>query len=820
MHPFDAFAFDLRQALRALRRRPGYVATVVGSLALGIGGSVAAFGVLDAIRLRALPFPAAERLVVVSEVPAGQGKGAPDCALRCDVSYTTFSQVLRPRTFSTIEALAGFTSGGKVYMAGGAPVPVSGGVISPNVFALMGAVPQLGRALTAADDQLGVPLVTVLSHDMWATFLGADPAIIGKVVKLSDSQYTVVGVMPPGFDFESGSKFWLPAVPTLDPSTRPSIRSLTVLARLAPGRTIAEARAELAAVELPLATSGGTRVAMQLEARPLRERYVSATQSHDAIFAAMVGCLMLLACANLANLALVRALDQQREFAMRSALGARRGRLVRHLLIEHAVLVVVSTVLGLVVAGWLLEVLQQAAALASLRPTRMSFALDARAVAFAVVAALVVGAVLAVAPLRVALSTEPRAVLRDGALGGGGQATTQRIFVVAQVAAAFVLLTAGALLSRAALRLADVDVGFDAAHVITASPSFPHPWRVPERYLPVTEAIVRDLAAIPGTRAVAMRARVPLRGAGSAPAVVVDGGSAPLADALVPASVTAVGPDYFAATGIAVRRGRAFDTHDVAGGAPVAIVSEWTARRWWPGTDPIGRTVRIDTAPQLSVQLTVVGVAADSRASSPGLLFAQQGPELYRPWLQAHTPYPAFVVMARGDAAALVTPVRDILVRAVPDRPLSVEPAAHTIDDQVGGARANASQALAVAAVGLLLAIVGVYGVLTYVVGRRTREIGIRAAIGASTWDIVRLVLGGLAWLVLLGLVIGALAARLTTPLLSSLLHDVPPTDPVSYAAVGGALLLASGVAAAIPLRRALRIAPADALRSAIDGKR
>lgn len=820
MPALDAISFDLRQALRALRRRPGYVATVVGSLALGIGGSVAAFGVLDAVRLRALPFPSADRLVVVSEVPADQGSAAPDCALRCDVSYTTFSQVLRPRRYSTIDAVAGFTSGGKVYMAGGAPVPVSGGVVSPNVFSLMGAAPILGRPLTAADDQLGVPLVTVLSHDMWATFFGSDPSIVGKVVKLSDSQYTVVGVMPPGFDFEVGSKFWLPAVPTLDPSTRPSIRSLTVLARLAPGRTMAEARAELAAVELPLATSGGTRVPMRLEARPLRERYVTATQSHDAIFAAMVGCLMLLACANLANLALVRALDQQREFAMRSALGARRGRLVRHLLMEHAVLVAASTLLGLVVAGWLLDVLQQTAALASLRPTRMAFALDARAVAFAIAAAVVVAAVLAVAPLRVALSTQPQAVLRDGALGAGGHARTQRIFVVAQVAAAFVLLTAGALLARSALRLSEVDVGFDAAHVVTASPSFPHPWRVPEKYLHVTEGIVRDLAALPGIRAVAMRAHVSLRGAGGVPALVLDGGSAPLPDVLVPSSVTAVGPDYFAATGISVRRGRAFESSDVAGGAPVAIVSEWAARRWWPGMDPIGRTVRVDTAPALSVQLTVVGVAADSRASSPGLLFAEQGPELYRPWLQAHTPYPSFVVMARGDAAALVTPVRDILVRAVPDRPLSVELAAHTIDDQVGGARANAWQALAVAVVGLLLAIVGVYGVLTYVVGRRTREIGIRAAVGASSWNIVRLVLGSLAWLVVLGLAIGAGAARLTSPLLSSLLHDVSPTDPASYAAVGGALLLASAAAAAVPLRRALRIAPADALRSAIDGKR
>lgn len=318
----DSLRHDARAALRGLARSPAYVGTVLASLGVGIGACVAAFGVFDAVRLRSLPFPNATRLLVLSEVPAAGPPTTSECALRCDVSYSTFSQVLRLRAFRTIDAIAGYTSGGKVYTSGGEPVPVSGGVVTPNLFDLLRVAPVLGRPLTAADDQLGVPLATVLSHEMWATFFGSDSSIVGNIVKLSDSQYTVVGVMPPGFDFEVGSRFWLPVVPTLDPSTRPSTRSLTVLARLAQGHTLAEARAELALVDGLTAVSGGNSVAMKLEARRIRERYFASTQSHDVIFAAMVGCLMLLACTNLANLSLVRALDQQREFAMRSALGA------------------------------------------------------------------------------------------------------------------------------------------------------------------------------------------------------------------------------------------------------------------------------------------------------------------------------------------------------------------------------------------------------------------------------------------------------------------------------------------------------------------
>lgn len=798
--------------LRTLARSPGYVLATVASLALGIGASVAAFGVIDAIRLRTLPFPSADRLLVLSEVPRSS-PGGPNCALECDVSYETFSQRLSNRSFQTLDAVAGFTSGGKVWMSNGEPVPVSGGVVSPNVFSLMRATPFLGRTLKAEDNQLGVGLVTVLSHAMWSNLLGADSGVVGKAIKLSDSQYTVVGVMPPGFDFEAGSQFWLPAVPTLDPSTRPSIKSLTVLGRLAPGRTLSEARAELAAVELPTQSGGGGRVEMTLEARAVRERYTTAAQSHDVIFAVMVGCLMLLGCANLANLSLVRALDRRREFALRATLGASRRRLALDVVGQHAVLVVTSTLLGLVVAQWLFAVLGRTAALAALRPSGMTFQLDARAMAFASLLSLVVGAVLSIAPVRVATAPAAGLMLRDELAAGVHKNWAQQGFVVAQIAAAFALLCAGGLLAHSALQIARVPLGFDPTRVVEGSPSYPHPWRVREKYMPVTQGILDQLAVLPGAQEVGLRAQLPLRGAAGGAEVSVDG-AAPLAPTLVPRVATSVSPKYFDALGIRLRRGRVFGGSDVAGGVPVAIVNEWAAAKWWPNTDPIGHTVRVDSASGVGVALTIVGVVANNRAAQPRMLFAESGPELYRPYVQAPSAFPSFVVRSEGDPAGLLRPVRDVFVRSVPDRPLFATLTSNIVGDQLAGVRSNASQAMWIAAIGMVMALIGVYSMVAYSVRRRTREIGIRCAVGASKHDLARLILGDVVLLVLVGLAIGVPVARATSGVLATLLHGTSPTQLSVFALVAVGVLALALAGAAWPFAKALRADPVEALRA------
>ncbi|MGE0441161.1 MAG: ADOP family duplicated permease [Gemmatimonadales bacterium] len=812
---------ELQYAARRLRRAPGYALTVALSLALAIGAGAAAFSVLDAVRFRALPFRDGDRLVIVSEVPAApeQSGDGPACRGGCEVSYETFANLLTRQDFRSAELVSGYTAGGKALNLGGEPIVIIGGVVSDNLFELLGAQPALGRSFTADDNRLGAELVTVLSHDLWTNQFASDPGIIGQVIKLSDSRYTVIGVMEPGFEHESGSKFWLPSVPTLDPSTRPSIRSLTVIARLKPGATVAQFRTELAALDPAAVNAARPRDAapIRLDALPLRERYTAATQSHDLIFAAVVACILLIAAANLANMALVRALHQQREFAVRSALGASRRQLIRQLGAEQAILVVVAAAAGLLFARWLLGVLADVAVLQSLRPTGMSYRIDARAAAFAIGLAALFGVFLSLLPARLAQRTDLQHLLRQGGSQLAGLrlgAWAQRVFVVAQIAAAVVLATAAVLMTKTVLRLARVDLGFDTAHVIDATPSFPHPWRVRETYEPVTRQISTELALLPGVAGVGVRATTPLGPRGAAPNIVLADRSEPLPSALVPRAAASVDTGYFGATGIALARGRGFTALDAADAPPVAIVNDWAAARWWPGADPIGQVIQIDTAPGLPLRLEVVGVVRNNKAAMGNLLLAEDGPELYRPLDQASSAFPTFVVRATGSTAPLLKPVKDILVRLVPDRPLSATPVSIQADRQLAGVRINAFQIMGFAAIGLALALLGVYGVLSYLVSRRTREIGIRSALGAGTEQIRAMVLRDTVLLAVAGVAIGLPVAVSGAGLLATLLHGTRAADPVVLGTVGVVMIAVAMAAGLVPARRAARVDPLEALRT------
>jgi predicted permease len=807
---------DLRIALRSLLRSPGFLLTAVGSLAIAIGASVAAFSVIDAVRLRSLPFVNADRLVVIGETPAGPGSdGAKPCRGACNVSYETYAQVLRTHPFRSVDAVAAYASGGKSLTRNGEAVLVTGGVVSPNVFPLLGVRPIIGRGLTADDDRLGVPLTTVLSHELWETQFGKDPGVIGSDVKLSDSHYTVVGVMPPGFRFETGSQFWLPAVPTLDPSTRPSIRTVSVFARLAPGRTIADLRAELATVEPAVVAGPGQRQQTKLVADPLRDRYASSTKSHDLIFATIVGCLLLIACANLANLVLARTLNRQREFAIRSALGAGAGRLARVLLAQNAVIVIAAAVIGVMLAWSALGVLSALPALASLRPDGMEYRIDARALAFATMISAVAATLVSIVPARLVVRRDAHRLLRVSAASGGsdGARWAQRAFVVGQVACATVLLTGAGLMARTVLHLARVDLGFSANRLVTGVPSFPHPWRVPEKYLPVTRQILAELKELPGVSGVALRASNPLPRRDGRPAVLLQGAAEPLPAGLVPPGALSVSPDYFATVGVRVRSGREFSERDTKESIPVAIVNEWAARRWWPDRDAVGQTVRVDTGGG-TLAITVVGVAADNKAARPNLLLDDDGPELYRPYDQAPSAFPAFLVAATSRPEALLRPVNVLLARLVPDRPVFASLVSQTVAQQLGGVRTNALQILAFAAVGLLLAVIGVYGVLSFEVSRRTREIGIRSALGASRARIAGGTLLDAGKLVALGMVLGIPASLLASRLLAGLLYSTSPRDPSVIGAVAGCVILVALVAAYLPARRAVRVDPVVALKS------
>lgn len=820
----ELFAHDLRHAARSLARSPGFVVTAVLSLALGIGASAAAFSVLDAVRFRALPFPDADRLMVLSEVPAGNGAPPSTCRTLCDVSYETFSQVLQRYPFRSLDAVIGFTGGLKAYDTGEETVPVQGGVVSPNVFSLLRVRAEVGRVLTAEDDRLGVSPAVLLSHNIWTNRFAQDPDILGRVIKFSDTRYTVVGVMPAGFEFERGSEIWLPAVPTLDPSTRPSIRSLSVVGRLKPGATLAQLRAELSTITPTVQLSArGQQGKTRIEAAPLRTRYVTSTQSHDTIFAAVVGCVLLIAVANLATLLLVRTLQQERELAVRAALGGGMGRLMRYLFAQHLLIVAGGAVLGLVFAQWSLGVLRSLAVLGSIRPPGMEYRIDGHVVVFAVLLSILIVAVLGLVPARLVRRLDVQRVLRESAPSGGGSlraaargGMAQQLFVVAQIACAAVLLTGAGLMAKTVLRLASVDLGFDNAQLVQGTPSFPHPWRVKETYLPVSERILAELKTIPGAASATMRAYTRLGTRSGSAEVRLQGTDTPLPTSIAPQGVIAVSPEYFETMGVKMVRGRTFSALDRETTIPVAIVNEWAARRWWPGADPIGRMFRIDTAPGEGVMMTVVGVARDNKGAQPNVLLAEDGPELYRPYEQAPSAFPTYLVRAdsRIAPASLLKPSRTVLVAAVPDRPLFLSLSSEQVSRQLEGVRTNALQILGFALAGLLLALVGIHGVLAYTVRRRTREIGIRGALGATGGQLRLMILTDAALISVIGLAIGLPIAAASTRLIRDLLHGTSATDPATYAVVGVVILVVSLVASWLPAHRAARVDPVTALRA------
>jgi putative ABC transport system permease protein len=809
-------ANDLRIALRSLVRSPGFLVTAVASLAIAIGATVAAFAVIDAVRLRALPFASADRLVIIGETPAGPGsETTPPCRGSCNVSYETFAQVLRTHPFRSVDAVAATTSGGKSLTRNGEAVLVTGGVVSPNVFGLLGVRPIIGRGITAEDDRLGVPLTTVLSHELWETQFGKDPGVIGTDVKLSDSHYTVVGVMPPGFRFEANSDFWLPVVPTLDPSTRPSIRSVSVFARLAPERTIADLRAELASVEPAIAAGAGRAQKTKLVADPLRERYASATRSHDLIFGAIVGCLLLIACANLANLVLARTLNRQREFAIRAALGAGAGRLARVLLAQNAVIVLLAAALGLALAWSALGVLASLPALTSLRPDGMEYRIDGRVLLFTTLLAIVAAALISIIPARLVVGRDVHHLLRVASMTGAGDRArwAQRAFVVGQVACATVLLTGAGLMARTVLHFARVDLGFQSNRLVTGAPSFPHSWRVPEKYLPVTERILAEMAEIPGVASVALRATNQLPRRDGRATLMLEGSAESLPAGLAPNVALSVSPGYFSTVGVKVTSGRAFSERDTKESIPVAIVNEWAARRWWPDRDAIGRTVRVDTGGGM-LAMTVVGVAANNKAARPNLLLDEDGPELYVPYEQAPSAFPLFIAAAAARPEPLLRPLSVLLARLVPDRPVFSNLVSQTVEQQLGGVRTNAMQILAFAVVGLLLAVIGIYGVLSFEVSRRTREIGIQSALGASRARIAGSTLTDAAKLIAIGIAVGVPVSMFATRLIGTLLYTTSPRDPAVYGSVVACIALVSLIAAYLPARRAVRVDPIVALKA------
>jgi putative ABC transport system permease protein len=819
----QSIVMDLGIAARSLRRSPGFLIAAVVSLGLAIGAGVSGFGVLDAVRFRALPFPNADRLVLISEVPAA---GCPNV---CDVNYKTLA-LMRAHKFTTIDAFAGFTGGNKSLGTGTDQLNVTSAIVSGSIFDMLGVRPELGRTFSADEDKLGAPATMVISHAVWASYFNSDPSVIGKTYSLSDEPFTVIGVMPPGFDFESGMQVWLAASRYLDPRTGTSLRSVNVLARLAPGVSAAQLAGELRTLEAAANEGRPAKNRTTFGVGPLRDRYVTATRGNDIVFASIVLAILAIGCANVASLVLVRAMRHTRTLAVRSALGATRGVLIRYLFLENALLCVAGLAAGIALAALALKGLQSVAPLQSAtRVAGMAYHLDIRAFGFAVLLAALMAAALSLAPVRLFISTDLQTTLREASatttVSRGGH-RVQQGFVVVQTACAVALLIATGLMVKTIARLSGVSLGYDAQHVTSVTAVPVHSSRSEEKYLPAADRILADVAAIPGVEASALRMQVPFAvGRRSAGVTVVrrdlqeatmtlDAGRE-IDPSLQPRNGFGISGDYFKVMDIPLVAGRTFASSDDASAPAVAIINEWAAHRWWPNETAVGRTFSIDTAPGLRAMVTVVGVVKDNLAAQSSILLAKAGPEVYRPFRQAHFWIVNYYARTHGASGRVLEDVKKTVMR---DLASDGQPRGNLLAAQVDGqlktVRTNATEIAGFALVGLLLAITGLFGVLSYVVQQRTREIGIRGVLGAGRGRILGMVLSQAMRLSIAGVVVGIIAAIGTMRLMQGLLYGTPTRDFVVYAAVSAIALIVTLAASLIPAARAARVDPVIALKS------
>jgi putative ABC transport system permease protein len=799
---------DLEFALRRLARRPGFTLVAAGTLALGIGGATAIFSVAHAVVLRPLPYPQPDRLALVWQ--SDRERGQPFV----EMSYPTFRDWRSGNP--AFEDLAGLPSTNQTWtlLGRGDPVELVGRLVSWNFFDVLGVRPLLGRTLVAEDDRRGAPRVVVLSHALWRDRFGSDARLVGSTLQLDHEPFTVVGVMPESFAYPAGAELWTPLVPGVSElAEQPGVWWMSALGRLKPGVTLTQARREMAAY-----ASGYNREKYQAPGvvavvTPFAEAVLGPTRPTLFALLAGVGLVLLVACANVAALQLVQVEERAAETALRLALGAGRVRLARGLLAESLLLAALGGGLGVVGAFAGVPLLVSLSPRAVPRLAEAS--LDAPALAFALVLAVAATVVTALGPLLAARPGSLRDALQGGARGlAAGSSRLRASLVAGEVALALVLLVAAGLVARSFVALRHAPLGFDASRLL-AFDSGASEKRHPElaqqrRYIEQLLARVRALPGVESAAAVTLR---PLWGSvGMDWPFTVEGQSAKDAERNPLANFETVTPDYFRTMRIPLTRGRDFDAHDREGRPGVVIVSDTLARRFWPGQDPIGKRLRLPLPPTEfdKAWLSVVGVAGDARYRE----LSATRLDLYMPAFQSDHRQHHVVVRARGESAGLSAAILRTLRQLDPEQPAPrVVAMTDVVQEALAGPRFAARVLGAFAAVGLLLSALGLYGLVAYAVGRRTREIGLRITLGASPRDIARLVVREGLLPAALGVLLGLAGAGLAARLVSTLLFGVAPFDPLTLSGSAALLLAAAALAAALPARRALRVEPAVALR-------
>ena len=790
----DTLLADLRYALRQLVKAPGFTAVAVATLALGIGANTAMFSLVRGVLLRPLPYPQAERLVTA-------GLSLPD-----------FDDLRRAAT--VFDETAVWASNLYVLGGEGAGEQVRGATVSSRFFPMLGDA-AVGRTLVPADAR---DKVVVLGHGLWTRRFGADRGVVGRTIRLSGDAYTVVGVMGPEFQFPSGQfDLWVPIEAALaatpEQTQNRTLRIFRLLGRLAPGVTAAQAQGQVTEIAARIAkehpaTNEGVGIALT----SVYDRLVGGVRTPLLVLMGVVALVLLIASVNVANLLLARARSRERELAIRAALGAGRGRLVRQLLTESVLLSAAGSGLGLILARWILDVLPTIAG-ANI-PRLASVRIDLGVLAFTAAVAIATGLLFGLAPAWQAARGDAADGLREGGRGSAGRGARRLRagLTAAEVALALVVLVGAGLLVQSLVRLLHVDAGFIADGLLTANVGLfgPTP-RTPAQRAVLAQEIVARLSRLPGVEAAGGGTGLPPLSPQRGTGFVAEGVTEGTAEARR-AYFLAVTGDYFRALGTRVYEGRAFTEADAAGAPEVVILNRSLARRLYGEGSAVGRRVRLVNPEQGDGWRTVVGVVGDVRYSGlddPGEA------AIYTPFAQ--TPFLWTYVMVRtaGPPMALAGAIRQTVSAVDPTlEAAALKPMAEVVAETVAQPRFNVVLLSAFAGLALLLAAVGIYGVISYSVVQRTKEIGIRMALGADRGDVLRLITGQGLRLAAVGVAFGLLGAAATARLLTTLLFEVQPTDAMTYAAAAAFLVTTSLAASAVPAWRATRVAPVSVLRA------
>ena len=804
---WDAFTRDVRYAARGLRRSPAFTAVAVATFALGIGANTAMFTVVNGALLKPLPFAQPDRLVYLSHWPAETG---PDS--RSGLSDHTFAE-LRTTSSRAFASLASYSGNQMTLTGSGDAERLSTALASANFMTTLGISPAIGRTFAAADEEAGNDHVVLLSDQMWRVRFGGARSVLGTSIILDGVSYTVIGVMPPTFDFPHGAALWTPL------SARPEPNNFVfrpVIARLFPGTSMDAARRELESTFARLPSTADEKPGTQITAvRPLVDLLVAGARPLLWIFSGAVSFVLLIACANVANLLLIRAATRGHEIGVRAALGAGRARLIRQLVTESALVACIGGVAGLVLSMWGVRVLLATAPDGRI-PRGHDITVDWRVLGATFGVALVAGLVCGIFPALASTHRDPReALATSGRTVAGSHDRLRRVFVVAQLALAIVLSTGAGLLLKSFARMRAVDPGFRSSGVVTFSASLPRaafPNAADVRTFDAT--VVDRLRQIPGVESATMVNWIPLGRSGLVRGDLhVDGISTVPKKYSVDKLVIA--PGYFSTMGIRLFAGRDFDSRDNQSSLPVTIVTGSVARKFWPpdGLGALGQRLTKDGDDDWN---TVVGIVDDivQRGVTEGRDGAQYFP-LAQTEMVPFINNVNFVVRTARTAPDLAPSFRAIiheLNAGVPAR--NIRSMDDVVAASIGDSRFETRLLVIFAALALLLAAVGTYGVLAYDVAVRTHELGVRVALGAVSGDVVRVVVRRTLALVIPGLALGLIGALAVTRVLQKSLFEVTPTDPGTLVAVSGVLVLVALIAGVAPTRRAMRIDPMTALRS------